>query len=216
MVELNKVHNDDCLKFLSNIESGSIDLVVTDPPYGMNYQSGRRKNKFNKIENDINIDELIWEYLVECERVMKDNTAIYVFCSWHKIEVFKSYMDKLFNVKNLIVWNKNNHGSGDLKGAYAPKHELVLFAHKGRTLFREKRIPDVIDCKKIQGNKLTHPTEKPVELLKTFVLNSSDEMSLVFDGFSGTGSLLKTCKETNRNFIGCELDSGYCDIANNR
>ena len=118
--------------------------------------------------------------------------------------------------KNILVWNKNNHGTGDLKGSYAPKHEFILFGHKGRTLLREKRIADVIDCPKISSNKLTHPTEKPQDLLEIFIKQSSDVGSIIFDGFMGTGSCGIAAKKLNRNFIGIELDEKYFNIAKNR
>ena len=119
----------------------------------------------------------------------------------------------IFKLKNIIVWNKNNHGTGDLKGSYAPKHEFILFGHKGRTLLREKRIADVIDCAKIPSKKLTHPTEKPQELLEIFIKQSSDEGSIIFDGFMGTGSCGIVAKKLNRKFVGVELDSTYFNIA---
>ena len=147
---------------------------------------------------------------------MKDNTAIYCFCSWHNIDFFKIEFENYFKLKNIIVWNKNNHGSGDLKGSYAPKHEFILFGHKGRSLLREKRIPDVIDCLKIPSNKLTHPTEKPQELLEIFIKQSSNVGDIVFDGFMGTGSCGIACINTNRKFIGIELDEGYFNIASKR
>jgi site-specific DNA-methyltransferase (adenine-specific) len=215
---LNQVTQGDCLEVLSMVPDKSIDLVVTDPPYLMNYRSNRRvkNDKFNHIANDVNSHDLISNYLAECYRVLKDDTAIYVFCSWHHIDFFKSEFEKHFKLKNIIVWNKNNHGSGDLKGAYAPKHEFVLYGHKGRSLFREKRIPDVIDCAKIPSLKLTHPTEKPTDLLEIFVRNSSDEGAVVFDGFAGTGSTAITAIKNNRNFITVEMEPEYVEIANKR
>lgn len=218
MLEHNKIHHGDCLELMKEIPDKSIDLIVTDPPYLMNYRSNRRvkQDKFNYIKNDKENYSLIVDYVGECKRILKDDSAIYLFCSWHKIDFFKQEFEKHFNLKNIIVWNKNNHGSGDLKGAYAPKHEFILYGHKGRSLFRNKRIADVIDCPKISSNKLTHPTEKPIELLKTFILNNSDEGSLVFDGFGGTGSTAITAKELNRNYIVIELEKEYVDIANRR
>lgn len=96
---------------MKNIPDGSIDCVITDPPYLMNYRSNRRtvKEKFNKIENDIDSYDLISEYYKDCFRIMKYNTAIYSFCSWHHIEFFKIEFEKYFDLKNIIVWNKNNH-----------------------------------------------------------------------------------------------------------
>jgi site-specific DNA-methyltransferase (adenine-specific) len=217
-LELNRIYQRDCVEGMQMIPDKSIDLIVTDPPYLMNYRSNRRvKNeKFNHIANDVNSHELISDYLIECYRVLKDNTAIYVFCSWHQIDFFKMEFEKHFKLKNIIVWNKNNHGSGDLKGAYAPKHEFILYGHKGRSLFREKRIPDVIDCAKIPSLRLTHPTEKPTELLEIFIRNSSDEGGVVLDGFAGTGSLPVAATRHKRNFIGFEIEREYVEIANKR
>ncbi|MED3649984.1 site-specific DNA-methyltransferase [Heyndrickxia sporothermodurans] len=217
-LELNRIYQRDCIEGIRMLPEQSIDLIITDPPYLMNYRSNRRvKNaKFNHIANDVNSHDLISDYLSECQRVLKDDTAIYVFCSWHQIDFFKTEFEKHFKLKNIIVWNKNNHGSGDLKGAYAPKHEFILYGHKGRSLFREKRIPDVIDCAKIPSLKLTHPTEKPTELLEIFIRNNSDEGDIILDGFAGTGSLPVAAVRNNRRFIAFEIESNYIEIANKR
>jgi len=184
----------------------------------MNYKSNRRikQEKFDYIMNDINSEEMIIKYIEECFRILKDNTAIYLFCSWHHIDFFKQEFEKYFKLKNLIVWSKNNHGSGDLKGAYAPKHELILYGHKGRSLFREKRIPDVIDFPKVPSKQLLHPTEKPVGLLELFIKNSSDKDNIIFDGFMGSASTVIACLNTGRQYIGFELDNKYYNIANER
>ena len=213
-----KLYQGDCLEVMGGIKDKSVDLIVTDPPYLMDYQSNRRKkeDRFDKIKNDKGNYMLIQDYLEECHRIMKDNTAIYCFCSWHNIDFFKNEFEKHFKLKNILVWNKNNHGTGDLKGSYAPKHEFILFGHKGRTLLREKRIADVIDCPKISSNKLTHPTEKPQDLLEIFIKQSSDVGSIIFDGFMGTGSCGIAAKKLNRNFIGIELDEKYFNIAKDR
>ena len=213
-----KIYQGDCLEVMGGIKDKSVDLIVTDPPYLMDYQSNRRKkeDRFDKIKNDKGNYMLIHDYLEECHRIMKDNTAIYCFCSWHNVDFFKSEFEKHFKLKNIIVWNKNNHGTGDLKGSYAPRHEFILFGHKGRTLLREKRIADVIDCAKTPSKKLTHPTEKPQELLEIFIKQSSDEGSIIFDGVMGTGRCGIDAKKLNRNFIGIELDEKYFNIAKGR
>lgn len=217
-METNKIYNMDCIEYMKTLPNEHIDLIVTDPPYLMDYQSNRRKkeDRFSKIKNDKDNHDLIKKYFEECFRIMKNNTAIYCFCSWHHIDFFKQEFEKYFKLKNIIIWNKNNHGTGDLKGSYAPKHEFILFGHKGRVLLREKRIPDVIDCGKISGKKLTHPTEKPQELLEIFIRQSSDENDVVFDGFMGTGSCGIASINLKRKFIGVELDLDYFNIAKDR
>ena len=207
----------DCLELMQSIPDGSVDMVLTDPPYGMNYQSNRRTatDKFEKIQND---EGLGWldEFVDECWRVMADNTAAYVFCSWHKVDIFKQAFERNFKLKNVIVWVKNNHGSGDLKGAYAPKHEFILYMHKGRSLFRNGRTTDVVMADKVSGAKMVHSTEKPVPLLENFITNNSDKSQLVLDPFMGSGSTGVACANLGRSFVGIELDADYFDIAQSR
>ena len=214
MEEQYKLYNGDCLEIMKDIKDKSINLIVTDPPYLIDYQSNRRRNKYKKIKNDIEADELISNYFKECYRILKDNTAIYSFCSWHNIDFFKQEFEKYFKLKNIIVWNKNNRSTGDLKGSYAPKYELILFGHKGRRLINGYRYPDVLDAKKT-GNKL-HPTQKPIDLLEIFIKASSNEGDTVFDGFMGSNSTGIASIKNDRKFIGIELDIDYYNIAKQR
>lgn len=189
-------------------------MIVTDAPYMINYRSDYRKNKYEKIKNDKNSYDLISEYFKKCNEILKDNSAIYCFCSWHNVDFFKQEFEKYFKLKNIIVWNKNNTSMGDLKGSYAPKHEFILFGHKGRRLIEGFRYPDVLDFKRT-NNKL-HPTQKPIDLLEVLIKTSSKEGDVVFDGFMGSGSTGVACLKNNRNFIGIELDEKYFEIAKNR
>lgn len=210
-----KIYNDDCLNIMNEINcDGGVDLIVTDPPYMINYRSDYRKNKYEKIKNDKNSYDLISEYFKKCNEILKDNSAIYCFCSWHNVDFFKQEFEKYFKLKNIIVWNKNNTSMGDLKGSYAPKHEFILFGHKGRRLIEGFRYPDVLDFKRT-NNKL-HPTQKPIDLLEVLIKTSSKEGDVVFDGFMGSGSTGVACLKNNRNFIGIELDEKYFEIAKNR
>lgn len=212
---VNTLFNGDCIEGMTHMPSESVDLIVTDPPYLINYKSNRRvvKEQFDRIRNDQNAEQVICDALREFFRILKNNTAIYMFCSWHHIEFFKREFEKYFNLKNILIWNKNNHGSGDLRGSYAPKYEMILFGHKGRALFQEKRIADVIDCAKISSTKLVHPTEKPIGLLELFIRNNSKPNDIVFDGFIGGGSTALAAIHTGRKFIGYELDDKYFQIA---
>ena len=212
-----KLIHGDCLEEMKKIPDGSVDMILTDPPYGMDYQSNRRvvAEKFSKFENDKSL-EWLELFILQSYRVMKDDTALYIFCSWHNIDVFKQAVEKLFDLKNIIVWNKNNHGSGDLKASYAPKHEFILYAHKGRSIFRKKRVPDVMDFPKVSSGKLLHPTEKNIKMLEVFVGNNTDEGMTVLDPFMGSGTTGAACKNLNRNFIGIEVDPEYLSIAKAR
>nr|DAJ98015.1 MAG TPA: adenine-specific methyltransferase [Caudoviricetes sp.] len=210
-----KLYQGDCLEIMDKLikDGVKVDAVISDPPYGMEFKSNRRKEKYKQISNDDDLSFLD-EYFQKCDKLLKDNTHIYCFCSWHHIDKFKIAFEKYFTLKNIIVWEKNNISMGDLKGSYAPKHEFILFGHKGRRLRNGKRLPDVIQAKRT-GNKL-HPTQKPVDLLEIFIKQSTNENDLILDSFMGSGSTGVACLNTNRRFIGIELNENYFNISKER
>jgi len=205
--------NDDCLKVLPTIPDNSVDLILTDPPYGMNYQSNWRKIKYKKIKNDNNIDWLCLS-LKHFKRVLKENSHCYIFCSVHYLNKFIDYSKEHFTLKDILIWEKNNHCSGDLKGSYAPKYEFILFLTKGRKELNGKRDPNIFKYNKTNNN--FHPTQKPTDLLEFLIAKSSQEKDIILDCFMGSGSTGVAAKNTNRKFIGIEMDKNYFDIAKNR
>lgn len=209
------LYNGDCLEVMDKlIEQGvKVDCILTDPPYGMNYKSNYRKDKYEVITNDNDLSFLD-DLFIKLDSILKDNSHIYMFCSWHNVDVFKQEFEKYFKLKNILVWEKNNTSMGDLKGSYAPKHEFILFGHKGRRERNGFRYPDVLKANRT-GNKL-HPTQKPVDLLQLLILQSSNENDVVLDPFMGSGSTGVACVNTNRKFIGIELDKNYFEITKGR
>lgn len=203
----------DCLERMKEIESGSVDMILTDPPYGMDFQSNHRKERYGKIKNDNSLDWLEG-FIDEAYRVAADNSAHYFFCSFHHIDKFKQSIEKKFKIKNCLVWEKNNTSMGDLKGDYAPKVEFIIFAHKGRRLINGKRDPNIFRFKRT-GNQF-HPTQKPIDLLQYMLGKFSDEQSTILDPFMGSGSTGVAAKNLNRNFIGIEMDGKYFEVAKER
>ena len=215
-----KLYCDDCLNIMKQIENESIDLIVTDPPYLIKYKTNRRKNKdhdfCSEILNDDN-KQLIIDYIRECYRILKNNTAMYMFCNCDKVDFFKQELENAgFKIKNMIIWVKNNHTAGDLKAQFGKQYEIIFLVNKGRKCFNGKRITDVWMFDRIYGKKQLHQNQKPVDLLKQCILKHSDENDIVFDGFMGSGSTGIACIETNRKFIGVELDKKYFEIAKER
>ncbi len=208
----------DCLSKMMTLNNESIDLVVTDPPYLMDFQSGQRRksDQFDKIAGDLDGHDLIKDYFSECNRILKNNTHIYSFCSWHHVGFFKEEFEKHFTLKNILVWNKLGGGMGDLDGGYMPNYELCLFGHKGRRKLKGKRIADVITVQKVGPSKQVHATEKPVPLIEKMILASSNPGDVVFDGFMGAGSHGMAAVRNERSFIGCELADGYFNKAKER
>ena len=205
-----KLFNADCLEILAGLPDKSVDCVITDPPYGIDFQSHRRKEKYDKIQNDNDLSFLD-DLNKELFRVMKDNTHIYQFCAFKTIDKFKIAFEKYFDLKNIIIWNKGNFGTGNY---YRYKYEFCLFGLKGDRKLKSRAIPDVIDCDGT-SNKL-HPTQKPTELIKIFVEQSSEEGGVVLDPFMGSGTTGEVCKMLNRDFIGIEINKDYFDVAENR
>lgn len=215
------LRNGDCLELMKDIPNGSVDLILTDPPYLCDYSRHDSKSRFSKkIANDENNsanEGMIEKYLHECYRIMKDNTAIYCFCNYKKIDFFKQQIEKAgFRLKNIIIWDKQKNGMGDLSTTFGYSYEFIIFASKGQPKIRGKRISDVWQFSRVKPKEQTHQNQKPIDLLKQAIEKSSDEGAVVFDGFMGSGSTGVACVNTNRRFIGIELDDKYFDIAKQR
>tara|TARA_R100001129_G_scaffold177791_1_gene152970 strand:+ start:4162 stop:4914 length:753 start_codon:yes stop_codon:yes gene_type:complete len=212
----NKLFLGDSLKIMEDIEDESVDMIATDPPYGMSYQGNYSNsiNVFRKIENDDNLDWLE-PFVKESYRIAKPNTAHYMFCSWHKVDVFKQVLQKYFTVKNLLVWLKKGHSAGDLEGDFTPQFELIFFFTKGRRIMRGRRDGNLLPFNKILKGR-SHPTEKPVALMQYLISKFTEKGETVFDGFMGVGSTGVAAQQIERDFIGVEIDEEYFTIANQR
>jgi len=220
----------DCLEYMATMADESVDLIVTDPPYLMDYKTGRRNgkaDKYNTDQSDVthkfatvidgdNDPELISNYIKECYRIMKDNTAMYMFCNSNKAAYFINELEKLFTMRNIIVWVKNNHTAGDLVHAFGKKHEFIILVNKGNAKIRGTRIQDVWEYDKVVGKGQLHQNQKPVPLLKQCIMKHSDEGDVVFDGFGGSGSTGIAARELMRDYIIIEKDEEYYNAAVNR
>ena len=218
-MELNRIYNEDCLEGMKRIPDGSVDLIVTDPPYLMNYKTGRRKDKSHRfndvILNDDN-EQLITDYVKECYRILKDDTAMYLFCSSNKVDFFKRELEKLFSIKNMIIWVKNNHTAGDLESAFGRKYEIVFLVNKGQRKFNGERLTDIWEFPKVSSDGQLHQNQKPIELIKRCIEKHSNVGDVVFDGFMGSGTTAAAALDINRNYIGFELDEYYFNVAEKR
>lgn len=204
----------DCLELMKEIPEKSIDLILTDSPYGFGYQSNMKKNKDLPMYYDRNTSWLN-EWLYKANKVLKDNGHLYMFAPVQKIDEFKQKIENFFIIKNILVWDKKGFGMGDLYGQYAPSYEFIIFAVKeqGRKL-NGKRERDLLSFAKTKCE--LHPTQKPVELLEYLIEKSTNKNDIVLDAFMGSGSTGVACVNTKRNFIGIELDNKYFEIAKKR
>jgi DNA modification methylase len=216
--ELLKLKQGDCLTFLKFWQRETIDLLLTDPPYGIDFQSNRRtaSDKAEKIDNDT-LDKalgLLDNMLKHAVPNMSENSIAVI---WYDDRYQKQFEDIAkkngLEVKTYLIWHKPNHGSGDLN-IPAPNYEPALFCTKGNPVIN-KRIDRCIgtDKKEVYTD---HPTEKPLSLLKTWVDAFTNESDLVVDPFMGTGSAILAAYELGRNVWGAEISEGYYEQAKER
>ena len=218
MLDDMKLIYGDCLDIMQGMPDSSIDLIVTDPPYLINYRSRWNLNGNNSKaimgDNDYNLIKLS---VSEMYRVLKNNSAAYIFCSQKKIDYFmECCRDSGFVIKNIIIWVKNNWTSGDLKAQFGQQYEVILLLNKGRKYINGKRLSDIWFFNKVAFQHQYHQNEKPVKLLEQCIIKHSDEGDTVLDPFMGSGSTGIACLHMGRKFMGIEKDGRYFGIAVNR
>lgn len=124
--------------------------------------------------------------------------------------------DAGFEIKSQIVWNKVSHGMGDLRGEFAPQHELAFYATKGRYEFKNGRPKTVYSFQRISGNDLIHPNEKPVGLIKQILKDIGSKGEKVIDPFGGSFSTALACLQTGNDCDTCDIDPYYFEIGKSR
>jgi DNA modification methylase len=196
--------DSDAVARLMNGEKA--DMVFTDPPYGYKYESNYQE-KHKELLND----DKILNFLPNAYLFTKENTAFYVFCGWQTVKQWILEIENSgLNLKNIIVWKKNNWSMGDLKGAYAGQYEIILFAHKGRIELKEGRGQDVWEFDRVPPKE--HPTMKPIELIIKALKDVTNVKNLVLDFFLGSGSTMVAAHQLKRKCYGMELEPKYCAV----
>ncbi len=213
-LELNRIYQQDCIEGMKMIPEESVDVIITDPPFGINLTPQRKSSKFKgtTVNNDDTLDwlpELVSEY----KRILKPNSVGYVFCNWQKYDVFKQALEKEFTIKNCLVWNKDWFGMGN---NWRPNHEFVIVITNGKFKTKSNNKSNILTQRRVAPQKLTHSCEKPVALIEEIIEESCEEGSIILDSYLGTGATAVAALRTNRNFIGFELESEYVQIANQR
>jgi len=207
----------DCIEVLPTLPDDSVDCIITDPPYGMNYKSLSRSMPKTTIANDgPEAYSLLDNALAIAVQKLKLDSHVYIFTDWHVYEPMAEVVKKYFNLKNVLVWAKNNRTRGDLKGNYGYQHEMVFYAHKGRRHLLGKRDGNVLNFNKVYSNRMKHPTEKPVSLLKYLIGKSTNEGETILDMFAGSGSMCVAAQNLKRNYIGIEVDETWYRVARKR
>lgn len=206
------LYRGDCLEVLPTLEAESVDAVVTDPPYGIEYQSARRidTERFDVIAGD-GAPALSW--VGPAAITLRYGGCGLCFCRWDVQEQFKNALSRHLEVKSQVIWDRVVHGLGDLRAQYAPRHDVMWFGIKGRFAFANGRPTSVYRFSRVPADKLVHPTEKPVSLMRTIAMDLMRLNDVVLDPFMGSGTTGVAAIQTGRRFIGIEIEPRYFDIA---
>jgi len=207
----------DCLELMRALPDKSVDMVLVDPPYGIDYQSCWKKDKSDWKPKILNDKKPFIEFIPEVKRILSKKGTVLIFTRWDVQQIFIDKMAESDLVpRSVIIWDKKVHGMGDLKRAYASRYESIIFHSEEGFNFPGKRPQDILTVQRVTPKDLVHPNEKPVELLETLIKQCTNPGDIVLDNCMGSGSTGVACANTGRQFIGMELDEHYFEIARDR
>ncbi len=217
-----RIEQVDCLTFLSSLPDASVDVITTDPAYsGMNqhmgfghgrivgrYQDPNNERWFREFHDD---PETFLAFLRECHRVLRDDRHVYVMFDSFSLLTLGALLREVFEVKNVIVWDKVNLGMGHY---FRRRHELVVFASKGRRKLSRRDLPDVWAIKRVHRG--AYPTQKPVALFTRMLEGSVEAGMTVCDPFVGSGSAAIAALRHQCSFIGADIAPQAVALATQR
>lgn len=221
-----RIYRDDAISFLEKLPSNSIDIITTDPAYsGMNNklqlgkgrivgkysEKGTENGKwFGEFEDSI---ENYTRFLTQCQRVLKKSTGhIYIMFDSYSLLTLGNIVRDIFEVKNLITWDKVNIGMGHY---FRRRHEYVVFATNGNNRkIKNRKFPDVWRFKRIHNSK--YPTQKPVEVFQAMIHASAEKDFIVCDPFLGSASAAIASIKNDCKFIGCDISEKSIEISQER
>ena len=208
------IYHGDCREVLPTLPP--VDLVLTDPPYGVAYATSWRSRTDAlrvPIANDEDLSVVAEVWPVAYSR-LRDDRHWYAFASPRRI----SEAERIFTgAKHILSWDKGDRGTvGDLTCGFGEAWEAIFYGMKGRRELRGSRPRTVIRHDWSGAMDPVHPTVKPVPLLQRMIRWSTDEGESVLDPFMGSGTTLRAAKDLGRRAIGIEIDERYCEIAARR
>jgi len=215
-METNKIYQSEAIKFLKTLPDNSIDVVITDPPYfqpAQHYSPSRKQIFTHKCISDLSILEYFFRgFLKELARVTKDDGFIYVFCDSQSYPlIFAGLYSDVKRIRT-IVWDKITAFNGY---TWRHQHELIAFVEMQKSKIIPTGDGDIIKQRVTKVEERVHPAEKPIELIDKIV-NKHKDKKLFLDCFVGSGNILISVKSNGKDFIGCESQEHYFELANKR
>jgi adenine-specific DNA-methyltransferase len=224
-----QIWHGDSIELCERFKPGSVDCIITDPPFGVDNQSNQSvtpdgKKYARKIAND-ETPEVAIETFQSVMNVLLPKTRadcdMYVFTSHQVIKEWLIMTDDFmpthgFNRAAIIFWEKDGPGMGDLECPWGMGMEFVLFFQKGRRPKTGTRRNSVVRFPQLRPGELIHPHEKPPGLLEIFIKQSTVPRDFIVDPFGGSGSLVRACERTQRSGVSIELDAMNYELANKK
>jgi len=231
MLGLNTLYNMDCVEGLKLIDTDSVDLILSDPPYEVNYNKKSKeleklgKPRVAQVERDASFVDVIIDYELiskEMYRVLKNNSHVYLFCGDRQIVKWSNSMINAgFKTPQILVWKKNITTFDMTMGYKYPENkEFLLFFHKGWKKLNgysneRQQFRSVLEFDSSKDTEY-HSCAKPMPLLMFLTKASSNVGDVCLDIFSGSGNHLIAFKRLERKYIGFELSGVYCNTINKR
>jgi len=216
-MELNKIYNEDCLETMKRIPNNSIDLVIADPPYLQDSHGGGGAFGVRMRDYHKGVDSLGYGFedvvLSEIVRVCKKINA-YIFCSKNQLlqilTFFKNYK------YDVLTYHKVNP-TPTCNNKYLSDTEYIVYVREsGVKLYGTYHTKKKYFIQENGKSEFEHPTVKPLNIIRTLVVNSSKENDLVLDPFMGSGTTALACIKENRNYLGSEINPNYFEICQER
>ena len=202
----------DCLEGMKKLTDGEVDLIVTDPPWGISFDDhDLRQGAHGEVDVDgVDNVEFLVPIVKECYRVLNENGHLYMFFAFkHYQRLYDMMIETGFKVDRVpLIWWKHTAFNQNPGINYTHDYEAILFAKKGNRRLQEFS-HSILDVTPVSTALKIHPTEKPLDVLKPLIKASTIEGELVMDPFGGSGSTLRAAKSTKRRYLGWELSEKH-------
>ena len=205
------------------------DCLLTDPPYGVDFQSTYGKDEEareayqRKIEDDEDPEKAVKRFhrtLKATLPFLSETCEVYIFSQWQVAPVWQPYLEALgdycdLHLRQLLIWEKGYPGIGDVKYNWGAGHEFIYYLKRGRRKMPYRR-SGILHIDKVRPGTNVHPTQKPTDLLKILIEMSTDKGDWIFDPYAGSASTLVAAKECGRHAVGIERESDYYEVGMTR
>jgi len=210
------IYHGDCREILPDIPAGSVDLVLTDPPFFMPATHYQSRVHHQRAWGDTSILKAFAEdFIAKSVRTMRDTGHFLVFCNHESFCVFYPVLYGQFDFLKSLVWDKGHVGLGRV---WRNQHELIIAARWSSSIFVEdgELRADVLKYAATPPSSRLHPVEKPTPMLADLLRVTVGRGGVVCDPFAGSGTTLEAAKLHEHSAIGIEIEERYCEIAANR